>query len=130
MLPDPTTEEPTTDDNDGGPSSSGLSAAEIGGIVGGSVGFVVILIIVSLVIFFRCQPKKGKLYLIRLFSPFAVKDIENSLLDMFQLRKSSWYLIVRQRLLNGVKGEVWLLLLLLFGGNGDILIESWGKKGA
>ena len=60
MLPHPTTEEPTTDDVDGGPSSNSLSAAEIGGIVGGSVGFVVILIIVSLVIFFRCQPKKGK----------------------------------------------------------------------
>ena len=89
MLPDPTTEEPTTDDDVGGPSSDGLSAAEIGGIVGGSVGFVVILIIVSLVIFFRCQPKKGKLHLIRLFSPFAVKGIENSLLDMFQLRRSS-----------------------------------------
>ena len=67
MLPHPTTEEPTTDDDDGGPSSSGLSAAEIGGIVGGSVGFVVILIIVSLAIFFRCQPKKGKVHLIRLF---------------------------------------------------------------
>ena len=67
MLPHPTTEVPTTDDVDGGPSSDGLSAAEIGGIVGGSVGFVVILIIVSLVIFFRCQPKKGKLHLIRLF---------------------------------------------------------------
>ena len=88
MLPDPTTEEPTTD-GDGDPSPNSLSAAEIGGIVGGSVGFVVILIIVSLVIFFRCQPKKGKLHLIRLFSPFAVKGIENSLLDMFQLRKSS-----------------------------------------
>ena len=89
MLPHPTTEVPTTDDVDGGPSSNGLSAAEIGGIVGGSVGFVVILIIVSLVIFFRCQPKKGKLHLIGLFSSFAVKGIENSLLDMFQLRKLS-----------------------------------------
>ena len=89
MLTHPTTEEPTTDDVDGGPSSNGLSAAEIGGIVGGSVGFVVILIIVSLVIFFRCQPKKGKLHLIGLFSLFAVKGIENSLLEMFQLRKLS-----------------------------------------
>lgn len=87
MLPDPTTEEPTIDDNDAGPSSSGLSAAEIGGIVGGSVGFVVILIIVSLVIFFCCQPKKSKLHLIGLFPPFEVKGIENFLLDMFQLRK-------------------------------------------
>ncbi|KAM7442277.1 Protein turtle B [Porites harrisoni] len=59
MLPtNPATEEPTTD-GDGDPSPNGLSAAEIGGIVGGSVGFVVILIIVSLVIFFRCQPKKA-----------------------------------------------------------------------
>lgn len=58
MLPtNPTTEEPTTDDR--GTPSDALSAAEIGGIVGGSVGFVVILIIVSLVIFFRCQPKKA-----------------------------------------------------------------------
>ena len=89
MLTHPTTEEPTTDDVDGGPSSDGLSAAEIGGIVGGSVGFVVILIIVSLVIFFRCQPKKGKFHLIGLFSLFAVKGIENSLLEMFQLRKLS-----------------------------------------
>ena len=89
MLTRPTTEEPTTDDVDGGPSSKGLSAAEIGGIVGGSVGFVVILIIVSLVIFFRCQPKKGKLHLVGLFSPFAVKGIENSPWDMFRRSKLS-----------------------------------------
>ena len=88
MLPDPTTEEPTTD-GDGDPSPNSLSAAEIGGIVGGSVGFVVILIIVSLVIFFRCQPKKGKLHLVGLFSPFAVKGIENSPWDMFRLSKLS-----------------------------------------
>ena len=81
----PTTEEPTTVDE--GDPSNALSAAEIGGIVGGSVGFVVILIIVSLVIFFRCQPKKGKLHLVRLFLPFAVDGIENSLWDMFRLRK-------------------------------------------
>lgn len=87
MLPvTPTTEEPTTVDGD---PSNALSAAEIGGIVGGSVGFVVILIIVSLVIFFRCQPKKGKLHLVGLFLPFAVDGIENSLRDMFRLRKSS-----------------------------------------
>lgn len=89
MLPtNPATEEPTTD-GDGDPSPNGLSAAEIGGIVGGSVGFVVILIIVSLVIFFRCQPKKGKLHLVGLFSPFAVKGIGNSPWDMFRLSKSS-----------------------------------------
>ena len=88
MLPDPTTEEPTTD-GDGDTSPNSLSAGEIGGIVGGSVGFVVILIIVSLVIFFRCQPKKGKLHLVGLFSPFAVKGIENSPWDMYRRSKLS-----------------------------------------
>ena len=88
MLPDPTTEEPTTD-GDGDTSPNSLSAGEIGGIVGGSVGFVVILIIVSLVIFFCCQPKKGKLHLVGLFSPFAVKGIENSPWDMFRRSKLS-----------------------------------------
>ena len=121
MLPtNPTTEEPTTDDR--GTPSDALSAAEIGGIVGGSVGFVVMLIIVSLVIFFRCQPKKGKLHLVGLFLPFAVDGIENFLWDMFRLNRHVNYLIAKHRhlyvkLFNGPRREVWL-----FWGNEDILI--------